>query len=82
MTSVAYEYVQRLYHSCENVQMGATGDTIMKVVFHASTPMEFIAYLGKKGDSSQSSPLQIDFQWASPYVMSSSYPTPPLYSYD
>jgi hypothetical protein len=62
MTDVEYDYAERLYHSCENVQVSATGQTAMHMVFHSDTPMQFLQYLGEKADSPRS-PLQIDFQW-------------------
>eukprot|EP00456_Euglypha_rotunda_P017352 TRINITY_DN15957_c1_g1_i9.p1 TRINITY_DN15957_c1_g1~~TRINITY_DN15957_c1_g1_i9.p1 ORF type:complete len:268 (+),score=8.88 TRINITY_DN15957_c1_g1_i9:41-844(+) len=66
LITVDPDYAEVLYHSCENVHVGATGETAMNLIFgNAQTPMEFLQFLGDMDPNYPpvTSPIQIDVQY-------------------
>lgn len=60
MYSLTDAFSYGLFDSCDNVQFATTGQPVMKVIFGATTPLEFFQYMGKEKPAGES-PIQIDF---------------------
>jgi len=55
------EYSQNLWNSCDNVQFARTGYPVVKLLFGASTALQFLCYQGVP-EPAGSSPIEINFE--------------------